>query len=167
MPFQMAPVLASSRQPLRLVTQETAGQIWFCGHCAERYEHPDSRVCPSCGLGLLLQTEADAAPRPRDAFLIVDSSLCVQAVSANAEQELGVREADAINRHVTELLIPGEAEPPAAASLAVAIARAASGGGESAAVTVRPSHTFGVRLRARIVACGPPQAALVVLDQGR
>jgi hypothetical protein len=157
--------LAPSRRSLRLVKQETLGYAWFCGHCAERYDSADSRVCPSCGLGLLLQTEARAVPRPRDAFLIVDSSLSVQALSANAEHELGVREADAINRHVTELLIPGEAEPPAAASLAVAIARAASGGGDSETVTVRPSHTFGVRLRARIAACGPPQAALVVLDQ--
>ena len=109
---------------------------------------------------------ADAAPRPGDAFLIVDRSLCVQAVSASAECELGVQEAHAINRHVTELLIPGEAEPPAAASLAAAIARAASGGGDTRQpVTVRPSNTFGVRLRARIAACGPPQAALVLLDQ--
>jgi hypothetical protein len=157
--------VASSRRPLRLVTQDTPSYAWFCGHCAERSESADSRVCPSCGLGLLLQTEADAVPLPRDAFLIVDSSLCVQALSANAEHELGVREADAINHHVTELLIPGEAEPPAAASLAAAIARAASGGGDAESVTVRPSHTFGVRLQARIVACGPPQAALVVLGQ--
>jgi hypothetical protein len=157
--------VAPSRQPLRLVKQDTPSYAWFCGHCAEHYESADSRVCPSCGLGLLLQTEADAVPGRRDAFLIVDSSLSVQALSANAEHELGVRESDAINRHVTELLIPGEAEPPAAASLAVAIARAASGGGDTEAVTVRPSHTFGVRLRARIVACGPPRAALVVLDQ--
>lgn len=161
----MAPEAAASRRPLRLVKHETARSTWFCGHCADQFELAESRVCPSCGLGLLLQTEASAAPRPRDAFLIVDSSLSVQALSANAEHELGVREADAINHHVTELLIPGEAEPPAAASLAVAIARAASGGGDSESVTVRPSHTFGVRLRARIVACGPPQAALVVLDQ--
>ncbi len=110
-------------------------------------------------------------PRPRplpdlsDLFLIVDSSLSVQALSASAEHHLGVREPQAINRHITELLIPGEAEPPDAASLAVAIARAASGGGAVAPVTVRPSNTFGLRLRARITGCGPPQAALVVLDQ--
>ena len=29
---------------------------------------------------------------------------------------------------------------------------------------VRPWNTFGVRLRARIAPCGPPRAALVVLD---
>jgi PAS domain-containing protein len=162
----MAPELAARRRPLQLVNDNGSNETWFCGHCADRFESAQSRVCPSCGLGLLLQTTLDAAPRPRDAFLIVDSSLSVQAVSANAERELGVREEDAINHHVTELLIAGEAAPPDAASLAVAIARAAGGGGgTNEHVTVRPSKTFGVRLRARIVACGPPQAALVVLAQ--
>ena len=32
---------------------------------------------------------------------------------------------------------------------------------------VRPWNTFGVRLRARIATCGPPRAALVVLENGR
>jgi hypothetical protein len=30
---------------------------------------------------------------------------------------------------------------------------------------VRPANTFGVRVRARITACGPPRAALIVLDR--
>jgi hypothetical protein len=29
---------------------------------------------------------------------------------------------------------------------------------------VRPWNTFGVRLRARVASCGPPRAALVVLE---
>ncbi|HWE32617.1 MAG TPA: hypothetical protein VG410_03980 [Solirubrobacteraceae bacterium] len=155
--------LVPGRPALRLL--DSARSTLFCGHCGEHSAEAESRVCRSCGLGLLLRAEPDDAPRPGDAFLIVDRSLSVQAVSAGAELELGVREAHAINRHVTELLIGGEAEPPDAASLAVAIARAASGGGDAQPVTVRPSHTFGVRLRARIAACGPPQAVLVVLDQ--
>jgi hypothetical protein len=32
---------------------------------------------------------------------------------------------------------------------------------------VRPWNTFGVRMRARIATCGPPRAALIVLDSGR
>ena len=164
---------ASSRPALRLL--DSSPSTLFCSHCGERYGEAESRVCPSCGLGLLLHAEAEAAPRAGDAFMIVDSSLCVQALSASAEQQLGVLETHAINRHVTELLIPAEVEPPlatslqpeppAAASLAVAIARAANGSGDAQPVTVRPSHTFGVRLRARIAACGPPRAALVLLDQ--
>ena len=32
---------------------------------------------------------------------------------------------------------------------------------------VRPWNTFGVRMRARIATCGPPRAALVVLENAR
>jgi hypothetical protein len=125
---------------------------------------PVPRVCPDCGLGLLLQTRADAAPARDDAFVIVDSSLNVQAVSARAEAALDVREAQVVNRHVTELLIAGETES-ATGSLALAITRAAGGDEEPAQrFAVRPSRTFGVRMLARIAACGPPQAALLVLD---
>ncbi len=159
----MGILLASSRPALRLL--DSAPETLFCSHCGERQGEADSRVCPSCALGLLLKAESKSAPRAGDAFLIVDRSFSVQALSATAEHKLGLRETQAINRHITELLIPAEAEPPAAGSLAVAIARAANGGGNAQPVTVRPSHTFGVRLRARIAACGPPQAALVLLDQ--
>jgi hypothetical protein len=129
------------RPSLRLVKPDTHGSAWFCGRCGER--HTDQalvpRVCPACELGLLLQTSTEAAPERGDAFLIIDSSLAVQAVSAEAEVMLGVREKHAVNRHVTELLIPGDTDPAAAGSLAVAITR--------------------------IATCGPPLAALLVLDQ--
>jgi hypothetical protein len=32
---------------------------------------------------------------------------------------------------------------------------------------VRPWNTFGVRMRAKIAMCGPPRAALIVLDDDR
>jgi hypothetical protein len=124
-----------------------------------------SRVCPTCALGLLLQTDEDVAPRAGDAFVIVDSSLAVQAVSAQAERTLGISEQHAVNRHVTELLIPGDSEAPASVSLVAAISRAAAGDAGSNRVAVRPSNTFGVRMLARIAACGPPLAALLVLGQ--
>jgi hypothetical protein len=78
---------------------------------------------------------------------------------------LGVREKHAVNRHVTELLIPGDTDPAAAGSLAVAITHAADGREPQGRVAVRPSQTFGVRMLARIATCGPPLAALLVLDQ--
>ena len=31
-------------------------------------------------------------------------------------------------------------------------------------VFVRPLNTFGVRMRARIAACGPPRATLILLE---
>jgi hypothetical protein len=119
-------------------------------------------VCRKCGLGLLLRTSASAAPTPADAFLIVDRSLSVQAVSARAEHKLGVNEGQVVNRHVTELLIPGDAEAPGP-GLAAAIVRAAGGDEAATEVVVRPGSTFGVRLRATVAACGPPPAALLVL----
>jgi hypothetical protein len=156
------------RSRLRLVEPNAHGSIWFCSHCGERFDASSPnhipRVCPTCELGLLLQTDTGSAPEPDDAFMIVDSSLSVQAVSARAESQLGICELQAVNRHVMELLIPGDTEA-SASSLAVAITRAAGGDAAEGRVGVRPSHTFGVRMLARISACGPPRAALVVLDQ--
>ena len=124
---------------------------------------PIARVCGECGLGLLLEARVEALPEPGEAFLVIDSSLTVQAMSASGELALGVREGQAVNRHVTELLIPADAEGSSPVSLAVAITRAARGDEEPSRVFVRPSNTFGVRLEARIATCGPPRAALLVL----
>ena len=163
----MAAQHASRRPVLRLVETFARDSIWFCGRCGERFiEHsstPMGRVCPTCALGLLLQTYEDAAPMRGDAFVIVDSSLAVQAVSEQAEAALGISEQHAVNRHVSELLIPGESEPHEQLSLVAAITRAAGGDPSRNRVAVRPSNTFGVRMLARIAACGPPLAALLVL----
>ncbi|HEV2974613.1 MAG TPA: hypothetical protein VGX69_06400, partial [Solirubrobacteraceae bacterium] len=51
-----------------------------------------------------------------------------------------------------------------ASRLARAITSAVEDGGTPATVFVRPWNTFGVRIRARIAACGPPRAALLVLE---
>jgi hypothetical protein len=98
------------------------------------------------------------------AFLVVDSSLAIQGVSRAAELTLGVTESQAVNRHITELLIPADAESPGPVGLAIAITRAASGDDTASHVIVRPGNTFGVRLHVRIAACGPPSAALLVLE---
>lgn len=152
---------------LRLLEPEIETSSWFCGHCGfstAGTDTPASRVCTECESGLMLQTSADAAPSADDAFLVIDSSLTVQALSRHAETALGVPEANAVNRHVTELLIPGDVESQGGFSLAAAIVRAAGGSALGTVVAVRPSRTFGVRRLARITACGPPAAALVVLE---
>jgi PAS domain-containing protein len=123
-------------------------------------------VCPSCGLGLLLEARADVVPDERDAFLVIDSSLLVQAMSRRAQVLLAVSEEEAVNRPISELLVSPDAET-AGSRLAVAITGAASGEGEPVSAFVRPWNTFGVRMRARIAPCGPPRAALVVLESGR
>jgi PAS domain-containing protein len=121
-------------------------------------------VCPSCGLGLLLESRVDLVPSERDAFLVVDAGLLVQAVSRRAEQLLSVTEDVAVNRPVAELLVPADAEARGPGSFAGAIADAVASGDEPYHAFVRPWNTFGVRMRARIAPCGPPRAALLVLD---
>ena len=163
-----------SRPALRLVegAQVAPAEIewtWFCGHCAapspaEEPPAPTARVCTACGLGLLLETHRNTAPGPDDAFLVIDHGLLVQAMSRRAQVLLGLTEAEAINRRVAELLVPPDAEARAPTGFAAAIVDAASGLEESAIVTVRPWNTFGVRMRARIAPCGPPRAALVILE---
>jgi PAS domain-containing protein len=110
------------------------------------------------------QARADVVPELHDPFVIIDASLSVQAMSWAAERILGVPENDVVNRHVTDLLLPADVEANDPSGLAPAITRAACGDSESSSVFVRPVATFGVRLRARIVACGPPRAALVVFE---
>jgi hypothetical protein len=148
------------------IDEETLSWSWFCGHCAAPPSHgmpaPHQRVCESCGFGLMQQAPAHAAPNVDEAFVIVDAGLTVQAMSQAAEQLLAVEEAEAVDRPVTSLLRPADAEAQGTAGLAAAITQAASGGTASTSVFVRPGMTFGVRLRAQVGPCGPPRAALVV-----
>ncbi len=146
-------------------------RAWFCGNCAaaaplEKAPPPDARVCQICGLGVLLEARADLRPSPRDAFLVVDSTLTVQAVSRRAEQLLDVSEEQAINRPVGELLVPADTEERARREFSRVLVEAATGADEPSHVYVRPWNTFGVRMRARVGACGPPRAALLVLAGG-
>ena len=122
----------------------------------------------SCGLGLLLEVREDAVPTERDAFLVVDSGLLVQAMSKRAQAVLGMTEELAVNKPVGDLLVPADAEAQRRTGFAAAVAQAAEGQDPDTAVSfVRPWNTFGVRMRARIATCGPPRAALVVLEDSR
>jgi hypothetical protein len=121
-------------------------------------------VCGACGLGLILETRANVAPSAGGAFLVLDQSLAVCAVSRGAERLLATSEPDAVNRHISDLLMPAAAEEKDGASLAMAVAWAARGDGGTRTTMVRPANTFGIRLTARIASCGPPRAALLVLE---
>jgi PAS domain-containing protein len=152
------------------IAPETRPDVTFCSHCGARpgWSHLDeapSRVCEQCGLGLLLEASADKAPEPGGAFLVVDSSLSVCAVSQAAEVLLGTSETDAVNRHITEFIVPADAEAQGPANLAVAVTWAARGDEAPRNVMVRPTNTFGIRMSARIASCGPPLAAMVVFDR--
>lgn len=140
--------------------------VGFCSHCGAhpQQNRSNSRVCTSCELGLVLEANVDAAPGPGDAFLVLDSSLAVCAVSGAAETLLATRETDAVNRHITELIVPADSEAQGAANLAVAVTWAARGDGTTRRVFVRPANTFGVRMAVRISSCGPAKAAVVRFD---
>jgi hypothetical protein len=164
------------RPALRLVEGGSEAAVdyrWFCGHCAApsptgAAPAPTARVCTSCGLGLLLEAREDAIPDSRDAFLVVDSALLVQAMSREAQSLLDLSEELAVNKPVSELLVPADAEAQGPTGFAAAISEATDGQDpQTARSFVRPWNTFGVRMRARIATCGPPRAALIVLDNGR
>ncbi len=124
---------------------------------------PSARVCRSCGLGLVLETPSESVPTGRDAFLVLDSALLVQAVSRRAETVLGVVEELAVDRPVGDFLVSADAEGHGPGGFAGAVAEALARGHTPVDAFVRPANTFGVRLRVRIAPCGPPRAALLVL----
>jgi hypothetical protein len=113
---------------------------------------------------VLLEADAEAAPATGGAFMVLDHTLSVCAVSASAERLLATRETEAVNRHITELLVPADAEVRGPSNLAAAVTWAATGDPTVRTVTVRPANVFGVRLTARVTSCSPPRAALLVFD---
>jgi hypothetical protein len=149
---------------------ERQADVHFCGHCAQaavvEIANPASRVCGHCGLGLLIGAQPALAPSPGDPFLLVDSALSVCGMSALAEQLLDVSETRAVNRHLTEFLVPADAEVSGPGDLVNLVIHAARGVGEMHQVVLRPTAEFGIRYWARIGPCGPPRAALIVLSDG-
>jgi hypothetical protein len=170
----MSPRFRNPRPRLTLVQTPAVAEAewsWFCGHCAAAAPGgdppaPSARVCRSCNLGLLLESRSDVVPAAKDAFLVVDSALLVQAVSRRAETLLEVHEALVVNEPLGNLLVPADAEVRGPARLVTAITEAMHGD-EPIDTFVRPWNTFGVRMRATVAPCGPPRAALVVLDGAR
>lgn len=156
-------------RPVRPVELDERGLelVSFCGHCGVAPEPtppaPPSRVCGRCGLGLVLQASPAVAPKDGEPFLVIDSTLSVCAVSAHAEELLGIDETRAVNRHIVDFLVPADANARSADNLLVMLVGAAAGSGESRTAVVRPRQEFGVRFRVRVGHCGPPHAALLVL----
>jgi len=144
--------------------------VHFCGHCAHpavvEPSGPAARVCPRCNLGLLIGAPPQLAPAAGDPFLLVDSTLSVCGISALGEEMLGVTETAAVNRHVTEFLVPADAEASGPGALVNLVIHAARGAGEVHEVVLRPTAEFGIRYWGRIGPCGPPRAALIVLGDG-
>src|SRR3954447_5637906 len=71
--------------------------IRFCSRCGEPAEEPArigerfprERVCPRCGMGMMLACSRDAMPGTAAAFLVVTFDLRVSAVSVAGERIFG------------------------------------------------------------------------------
>jgi PAS fold len=148
-------------QPAQLGTPPRAdgvATLEFCSSCGEVSERPGGRrVCPACGLGVLLRCPADALPAGAATLLVVDRDLRVSAASAKAERLLGRR---AAGSHVPELVSGrlGNGE------LTRQLARAANGLSGTATLEVSVNGKRG-SFEARVSPCGPPRAALLVLSR--
>jgi PAS domain-containing protein len=149
--------------------------VMFCGHCGvlveDRPDRPDrpapsSRVCGECSLGLLISAPRNVAPNVSDPFLLVDGSLSICGVSRLAERLFTVEESEVVDRPVTELLMPADAEIEGPESFVSLLLHAARGEGEVHDCVVRPTREWGIRFWARVGPCGPPRAALLVLAEG-
>jgi hypothetical protein len=106
-------------------------------------------------MGVVLHCARESAPRPGAPFLIVTTDLRVTGASAAAER-LFSDTFDLIGRPLLDVLRGDGALPRQ-------VARAAMGSRQVATAWVRNGE-HGRPLRARIVACGDPPAALVVLS---
>jgi hypothetical protein len=127
----------------------------FCTHCGVVTDDAPQRVCESCGMGVVLYCAREAAPRPDAPFLIVTTDLRVTGASAAAER-LFTDTFDLIGRPLLDV-VRGDGALPRQ------VARAAMGSRRSATVWVR-TEEHGRPFRARIVGCGNPPAALLVLS---
>jgi hypothetical protein len=129
--------------------------IQFCSNCGELFaEALEERVCPECGLGVVLSSAAEALPGRAAAFLLVDRDFGVRAVSVAGERLVG----DATGQPLSSLIKGPNGE------LSRQVARAASGMSGTARIGVNVLGRRGP-FEARVSPCGPPRAALVVLSR--
>ncbi len=143
----------------------------FCTRCAATAAEPEAqgvpfgfdRVCGRCGMGVILTAPRKALPGPGGAFVVVTREGRISAVSEAAESLIG-EEPGLIGMPIGSALTSEEGDD----RLARQVARAAGAGREVAEATVTPVLQAGenpTRLSARIASCGPPRAALLVLER--
>ncbi len=144
--------------------------VRFCSRCGEpgedrpRGESPplQGRVCPACGMGMLLRCAHDAAPASQAPFLIVKSDLKIVAISQTAEYAFG-EEALILGSRLTDLL----ASPLGEVRFGRTVAQAATRNRDPVVMPVKavaPATGLAGMLAASIATCGPPRAALVTVE---
>jgi PAS domain-containing protein len=115
-------------------------------------------------MGMVLLAGAAVVPSAGQPSLVIDDALRICAVSRAAESLLHIDEADAVGQSLAAVLLPAQAEGGGLDGLVAAVLSAAVGDGTPERAVVRPAGEWGVRYAVRIGACGPPRAALLVLD---
>lgn len=143
----------------------------FCTRCGTTAEEPEAqgapfgfdRVCGRCGMGVMLTAPRKALPGPGAAFVVVTREGRISAVSEPAETLVG-EEPGLLGMPIASALASADSDD----LLARQVARAAGGGREVAEAVLTPAPQAGnrpTRLTARIASCGPPRAALLVLER--
>jgi PAS domain-containing protein len=128
-------------------------RVEFCSYCGQ-FDGGNQRVCPNCGLGVMLETDGAVLDAPGSPFVVVRSDGRISAVSEAAERLLGKQDS-LIGRPLLSLITgPG---------LARMIALA--GYGHGGPYDLQVERLGGGRLRATIGTCGRPRAALVVFGR--
>jgi len=142
----------------------------FCTRCAATAEDPDGqavpfgfdRVCGRCGMGVMLTAPRQVLSGTGAAIVVVTREGRVSAVSEAAEPLVG-EEAGLLGMPIGSAVTSEEGDD----RLVRQLARAAGGGREvtEASLAPVPQGSRPARLRARISSCGPPRAALLVLER--
>jgi hypothetical protein len=142
----------------------------FCSRCGTTSQEPDAqavpfgfdRVCGRCGMGIMLTAPRKLFPGPGAAFVVVTREGRISAVSEAAEPLVG-EEAGLLGMPIGSALASEQGDD----RLARQVTRAAGGGRDVAEATLAPvpQGSRPARLKARIASCGPPRAALLVLER--
>jgi hypothetical protein len=137
----------------------------FCSYCGYppmgRWRSLAHRVCMRCEMGTVLRAPPGLQPRFYEPFVIVDTHLRVQAVSHHAEALLMVEEPAVIHVPLARLLTCRTDHDQI--DLAGLVGRAAAGARLATRVELRTVRDPAIKLVARVAACGPPPACLLIL----
>jgi hypothetical protein len=115
-------------------------------------------------MGLLLHADAQLAPAPGDSFIVTDDRLLICALSQGGERLFRRSEPSVIHRPVSELLVGVGAAEAGLPSLDTLLRAAAAGALEVTAAVVATVEGGREHHPARLGPCGPPTAALLIVD---
>ena len=149
-----------------------ANAIRFCSRCGAPAEEPAeaghgfarTRVCETCGMGLLLSCAREALPGAGATFVIATVEGRVSAVSEAAEPVFGL-EQSLLGARLSGVLGSPSGEDRLLRTVSQAAMRAREP--EFMPVWGLTENAVGLGLMtARISTCGRPRAALVTVDPG-